>query len=565
MQINPQVGQLEERHKTVLAHVQHLFTKKSPIMTHWQDLAENFYPERADFTYKRSLGQDFAENLTTSRPLIIRRDLANQVSAMLRPPGQQYAHLTTDRPERNLDNASLRWLEDKTAVQFRAMKDPEARFTRATKEADHDFVTFGQAVLSCELNLVKTTLLYRTWHLRDVVWCDRMDGSIGTIGRLWKAHAKDIVQLFGRERVHQSVRNAVDMNNGKDAYKQFTVYHIIVPKEDYDYTGQGSFNTPFVSLFIDADNKYVLEERGSLTRYYIIPRWQTVSGSQYAFSPATVAALPDARLLQAITFTLLKAGEKAVDPMMIAVEEAVKSPIDYRPGGVTFVDADYDERMGEVLRPITTDGRGIPIGLNMQDRLEGTLHQAFYLDKLALPQFGPEMTAYEVSQRLQEYIRQAIPLFEPIEEEYNSPLFGQTFDLLMAVGAFGPVNEIPEMLQGNNVKFRFESPLIEAGDQKLVQTFNVTAQLIAASAQLDPTAAKLVDVQVALRDALRGGQVPSVWIKSEEDMAAIAQQDKLKQQAMEQAQILQQVGAAGEALGNAALSVNQAQQGTTRG
>lgn len=559
-QINGAVGQYEERHKTVLAHVEHLFTKKQPILMHWQDGAENFYPERANFTYQRQIGASFADNLTTSRPILIRRDLANQVSAMLRPPGQQYAHLTTDRPEKQLDNASLRWLEDKTDVQFRAMKDPVARFTRATKEADHDFVTFGQAVLSTELNLRTTSLLYRNWHLRDMVWCDRADGSIGLRARIWKAPARDLVALFPNN-VHTKVKECVTANAGKDAYKEIKVYHIMVPADEYDYTGGFQTDKEWISVFIDVDNKYIMEERSSITAYYTIPRWQTVSGSQYAYSPAIVAALPDARLLQSITFTLLKAGEKAVDPMMIAVEEMVKSPIDYRPGGITWVDADYDERLGEVLRPIATDGRGIPVGLNMQDRLEATLHQAFYLDKLALPQFGPEMTAYEVSQRLQEYIRQAIPLFEPIEEEYNAQLFNQTFELLSAVNTFGSPDDIPEMLQGNAVKFRFESPLIEAGDQKLVQTFNVTAQLIAAAAQLDPIAAQIADIPVALRQALRGGQVPAVWLKSEDDMAAIAAEQKQKQQMMEQAAIIQQIGEAGKVVGEAGTAVNQAQQG----
>lgn len=554
------VGSYAEKHKTLLARVDHLFGKKKPMLSLWQETAENFYPERADFTYQRKIGREFADNLTTSRPILIRRDLANQVSAMLRPAGQEYAHLTTERPDKQLDNASLRWLEEKTAVQFRAMKDIDARFKRATKEADHDFVTFGQAVISCELNLRNTSLLYRNWHLRDMVWCDREDGSIGLRARKWKACARDLLALFPNS-VHDKVKKCVTANGGKDAYQEFNVYHIVVPADEYDYTGPAK-EREWISLFIDTDNKFVMEERYSLTPYYIIPRWQTVSGSQYAYSPATVAALPDARLLQSITFTLLKAGEKAVDPPMIAVEEAVRSPIDIRAGGMIWVDADYDERLGEVLRPINTDGRGIPVGLNMQDRLEATLHQAFYLDKLALPQFGPEMTAYEVSQRLQEYIRQAIPLFEPIEEEYNAQVFNQTFQLLMAVGTFGSPDDIPEMLQGQSVKFRFESPLIEAGDQKLVQTFNVTAQLIAAAAQLDPIAAQLVDVPTALRDALRGGQVPSTWVKGEDVMGALAAEQKQKQQMMEQAAILQQIGEAGKVIGEAGTTVNQAQQGT---
>jgi hypothetical protein len=32
------------------------------------------------------------------------------------------------------------------------------------------------------------------------------------------------------------------------------------------------------------------------------------------------------------------------------------------------------------------------------------------------------MTAYEVGQRVQEYIRNALPIFEPMEMEYNAAL-----------------------------------------------------------------------------------------------------------------------------------------------
>src|ERR1700754_1710140 len=110
---------LSEQHKTLLGRVDHLFTKRAPLLTLWQDIAENFWPEMADFTYKRSLSDDFASGLSTSYPLLVRRELGNAISAMLRPPGQVWAHITVDRPDDSLDNAARKWLEKQTKVMSR--------------------------------------------------------------------------------------------------------------------------------------------------------------------------------------------------------------------------------------------------------------------------------------------------------------------------------------------------------------------------------------------------------------------------------------------------------------
>lgn len=106
-----------------------------------------------------------------------------------------------------------------------------------------------------------------------------------------------------------------------------------------------------MSIFYEEDSKSILEEVGSYTKIYTIPRWQTVSGSQYAYSPATVAAISDARLIQSMTRVLLEAGEKAVTPPMLAVTEAIRGDISVYAGGITAIDSQYDERLGEVLRP----------------------------------------------------------------------------------------------------------------------------------------------------------------------------------------------------------------------
>ena len=150
-----------------------------------QSICDNFYPEREGFTAPRNLGDEFAEHLLTSYPVLMRRELGNIISAMLRPAGKQWIHVTTDDEDRQ-SNADKRWLQYATGVQTRAMYDPLARMVESTKQGDHDYVSFGQCVLTAELNPHANTLLHRSWHFKDVAWMDGYDGKPEVIHYQWK-------------------------------------------------------------------------------------------------------------------------------------------------------------------------------------------------------------------------------------------------------------------------------------------------------------------------------------------------------------------------------------------
>lgn len=513
-----------------------LFSSRGTWMLLLQEIAENFYCERSDFTVKREIGDDYAGNLTTSYPLLVRRELGDSISAMLRPRGQDWFAISIE-DEEGLDNSGKQWLEEATGVQKRAMYDRMSQFVRATKEGDHDFAAFGQCVISVEIDWTTTSLLYRNWHLRDVAWCERYNGTIGDIHRNWCPDIRTLVKIFGKDRLHANVTKHLE----KEPYRKVKCRHIVLPIDQYD--GDQRYRTPYVSIYIDLENNHLISEVASWSQIYCIPRWQTVSGSQYAYSPAAVAGLPDARLLQAMTLTLLEAGEMAVRPPMIATKEAIRGDVSLYAGGITWADAQYDERLGEVLRPITQDKGGLPFGLEVSEEKKAILQQAFYLNKLSLPPLQDgDMTAYEVSVRTQEYIRNALPLFEPLEVEYNGGLCEMTFDALMRVGAFGPQDEIPQSLRGEQTRFKFESPLHQAIERQKGQKFIEAKGLLREAAELDGSATAVVDARLALREALSGIGVPAKWMRSEEDVEAVAQR-QVQQQEAQQALALAQQGA----------------------
>lgn len=493
-----------------------LFEKKGQLNALHQELAENFYPERADFSLRREIGEEFAAHLMTSYPVMVRRELADQTGTMLRPTGRPWFKMAPDDPEREDHDAKV-WLEAASQIQRRAMYDPAAMLGRAAKEGDNDFATFGQCAISSEIAWDDEQeggphLLHRCWHLRDMAWQETRFGRIGNRFRRWRPSARELAQVFPT-KVHPSVSRMASAP-GRKPLTEVECMHMVVEADLYDIAKNVRRDRQWVSVWWDVTNRHLMEALPTWSPTYIIPRWQTVSGSQYAHSPAAIVALPDARMIQAMARTLLEVGEKIANPPMVATDEVIRSDIQIFPGGITWVDRDYDEKLGEALRPLTIEGKGVPIGIEMQRDARQLLWSAFYLNKLTLPQRAPEMTAFEVGQRVQEYIRGALPLFEPMESDYNGQLCELDFDLLRRGGAFGNPRNMPTSLQGARVTFSFMSPLHDAIESQKTQKFLEAGALIAQATQLDPSAPAMLDAGVALREALAGAGIPTKWTRS---------------------------------------------------
>jgi hypothetical protein len=206
-----------------------LFSKRQPLLSLWQVMAEQFYPIRADFTTSRSIGEEFASHLMTGRPVLAHRDLGNSLSAMLRPRGTAWFHARTGDEDINNDATAKKWLDAKSDVMRRAMYDQRAQFIRATKQGDNDFVAFGQTVISVDPNLYGDGILYRNWHLKDVAWCENAELVIDTVHRNWMLEARQLVKLFPK-----TVSDAVKKLAEKEPYREIKCRHIMIPADQYE-------------------------------------------------------------------------------------------------------------------------------------------------------------------------------------------------------------------------------------------------------------------------------------------------------------------------------------------
>lgn len=502
-----------------------MFSAQYPMRSLWQTLSDHFYPERADFTITRNIGAELSDQLVDSYPILLRRDLGNSLSSLLRQGDWFEVGIKGDP-----DYQGKAWLEYATKRQYQFMRDRKSNFVRATKEGDHDYCTFGQTVISVEMNRNRDGLLYRCWHLRDCAWFDDEDGSVGGLARKWTPKITDLIKVFGEKRMHSKILEVKD----KTPLKEVNCRHLVIPSEMYGEESLMRFK--YVSIWIDVDNQHEIACYGENHFMYVVPRFQTIAGSPYAYSPATVVALPDARTLQAMTYTLLEAGERYTRPPLIATMKAVRGDVNLQADGITWVDDEYDEKMGEALRPLIQNTSGFPIGLNQKEGIVEVLRSAFFLDKINLPPADREMTAYEFSERMKQYRREILPLIAPIESEYNGQLCDASFTLLMANGLLGSPYDIPESLKDKDVEFKFISPLSKSEEEEKVTRFSIVAKLLSEAVEFDPDVVENFDFDTAIRDAITGSGAPTPWMHDIETVKASRLQSAKQRDALEQAQ-----------------------------
>ena len=537
------------------------FSSRSNVTSMWQEISDLFYSERGGFTTSNEISFETHAQNTNSAPWMFRRELGDTIGSMLRPPGKNWSKL--DLMDERLTNEpqNRRGLDHLHGIFRRAIYSTRSNFSRIAKIADQDWAAFGNCVIEPRMNVTNDGLMFINHHLRNIAWSQNYDGNIDRSYLRWEPTARQLksVRAF-KGKIHQAVEELCD----KAPDTVVNCKRIVLPADEYDSYGvtkedriRGAPKGQFVSIYVDMDNEAILEEVRIALFPYTIARWALPS--PYAISPATYGAIPDARMLMRMTLTMIEGAERAVDPTLISTIDVVRGDIQSFPGGIIQIDRNYDERMGAAIRPLESNSGSLPFGLDMLQDLRDRLADMFYLNRINLPPIGEDMTALEVRERVSEFTRRAIPLFEPAETDYNGNLCELTFGVMMQAGFFGSMEDLPKELSGGEIKFTFDTPLRAADDRAKTVAFQEAAQVLSIAAQLDPAIAKsAVRLTPALRDALRGVQAPAEWIATDEEIAEAQETEAQAMQAMQAAQAVSTGAQVAGQVGEAAQSLQTA-------
>lgn len=518
--------------------------------TLFQDLADLMSPNMASFTRQQTEGGRRHTTIYDGTPMLAVRGMVNAIDGLLKPKTAKWTKIkAVDEALDSSDSARL-WMEQATDIMFGEFYRPKARFIQSSGETDRSLVVLGSGTLFTKENRDLDGLAFRSLPMAHIFFQENADGIIDTL--YWHTHweARIAEEFWGREKLSPEVKKALEENRD-DA--KFEFLQVIRPRKERNPESRLPKDMPWEYISVEIVNEHIIEESGFMEWPFATPRWDTESGEVYGRSPGMVA-LPDSKTLQQQGRTILRAGHLAVQPPLMAPHESIVRGPSLVPGGITYYNAAALRNAGisDPLRPLFT-GSQIPLAREMQNDTRDQVFAAFFRNVLNLPVNGPEMTATEVIERKEEFVRELGPIFGKLESDYLSPMVERSFSILMRQGKFPPP---PEELQGQQIRFEFESPIEKVRSQiesmGAVQTVNMLGPFV----QADPSIMDNFNGDSISRDVSRFNSMPQRWLRPEKERDAIREARLKADQQELQAQALERAAAAEKTLSEAERNVS---------
>ena len=236
--------------------------------------------------------------------------------------------------------------------------------------------------------------------------------------------------------------------------------------------------------------------------------------------------LPDIKMINEMSKTVIRAGQKVVDPPLLVADEGVLFPINSNPGAATF--ARMDGRNQPPIQPLQTGAR-VDIGLDMMEQRRKVINDGFLVTLFQILVETPTMTATEVLQRAQEKGALLAPTIGRQQTEMLGPLIEREFDILDRQGLLPP---LPGILQeaGGEYEVEYVSPLSRAMKAEEGVAILRTLEMVQPIAAVDPSVMDNFDTDEITRTLADTNGAPQRILRNQDQISEMRQSRQQQEQ-----------------------------------
>lgn len=516
----------------------------------WQQIAYRVMPGSATFQTEDQEGTKRMERLFTGKPVTNNQRFGAVLDDLLTPRSQQWHGLKPQDDDLADDQDTKVYLERLTKLLFALRYRPAANFAPQKSQGYTSVGAFGNSCMFIDEEIGKGPR-YKSLFLKELFWAENHAGIIDTQYRKYSLEARQVIQcakLYGWKNIPAAITRAMD----KEPHKEFDFLHVVKPNEEMisgrkDYRGR-----PWSSFYMAYEGKSLLQESGYYEWPFAIGRYDLSPGEVFARSPA-MACWGAILTLNEEKKTVLRAGQKAVDPPLLLTEDGALDPFNMRSAALNHGALSNDGT--PLVQPLEL-GANIPLGLELMEVENGEIEDSFLVTIFKILTENPQMTATQVLEIAQQKATLLAPVMGRQHSEDLGPLIGREIGIASRMSQHAWILEdMPDALRerGGSYQIDYQSPLARAMRAQDGVAIMRTFEALPAAQALDPHSVMVIDISGSVRELAQINGVPAKLIRSKE---LVEQMSQLAQQQTD----LQQAAVAAPGISQAALNATKADQ-----
>lgn len=529
---------------SILRDQEHLASLRMNWDSYWQEIAYRVLPSSSTFTTVDQEGQRRNERVFDSTPITANERFAAFINEGMCPRDQQWHGLAPESDELEDDQETREYLDRLTRALFTARYKPSANFVSQRQENFLSLGAFGNYGTFVDEE-VGTGLRYRAIYLGELFWAENHQGRIDLLHRKYPLQARQALKFFGA-----ATPPKVKLAAEKSPFQTFDFVHRVCANDELrrgraDYRGM-----PWASYYVCCESKSVITRGGFHSWPYAIGRFMKAPRETFARSPA-MTAFPAILTVNEQKKTVLRAGQKAVDPPVLLEDDGALEAFNMRSGALNY---GYLNGEGVQLAQPWNNQAKVELGVELMALEQRSINDAFMVSLFQILAEKPNMTAAEVYARLGEKAELLSPATGRLESEDLGPQIEREIDLLSRDSDHAWILEdMPEQLRerGGGYKPVYTGPLARArraGDA-LAITRTMETQTVAIG--IDARAKHVLKIPEAMREIAEINGVPAKLINTAEEIEALSNQEAEQQQMAAAAQLAPGVAGAAKDIAQA--------------
>lgn len=346
--------------------------------------------------------------------------------------------------------------------------------------------------------------------------------------------AEQALSRFG-DKCSQEIKDAYAAGRNEDKKFEFICY--FGNRNVYDNTKLDKLNMPIRMCWVDVKTKQIMKEDGFRSMPCVAHRFYKQAQVVYGYSPA-MKALPYARMINAVSDTMLRAAMKQSDPAIALPDDAFLGTPNFNPRAINYYQRGKLNPKDEIF-PIGNFGQPHFSVETLEYYKTQIRDQMFYNTFLAFSEMTKQMTVPEVMERVSEKMTTLGPAVGRFMNDVLQPLIEKVVLILWEDGRLPKMPDV--MLQDPTFEVKFVGRLVQSQRQSEVNNIVNALAIAGQVAQFNPEAVDKINTDNAIDEIFDISGVSTRILHTDSEVRDIRDaraQAQAQAAQMEQAQVL---------------------------